>query len=106
MSEVDTDTRTLDQNAAQWPILKCWADQHPWIVNGKRTMLTPGEWKDILTAAFRQETVRLAPGLHGGMVMLGSRTSKFSKKEFAEYLTWLNAESFHRGIKIPYREAA
>lgn len=100
--------RSIQQNAWQWPILQCWAEQKQWPVNGVLTALTAEEWKDILTAAFEGDTSpRLAPGLNGGMVMLGRRTSKYGKKRFAEWQEWLNAASYHAGIKIPaYQEAA
>ena len=62
--------------------------------------MEPEEWKDVLTAAFRRENVRVAMGLDGGMVMLGSRTSKFKKKEFSEYLEFLNATAALRGINL------
>ena len=58
------------------------------------------EWKDVLTSAFKRETVRVAMGLDGGMVMLGSRTSKFKKAEFSEYLEFLNATAALRGVTI------
>ena len=93
-------TRNLDQNAAQWPILQAFSDQLVWPVNGKMTELTPDEWKDLLTAAFRRETVRVAMGLDGGMVMLGARTSKFSKKEFSEWLEFLHATAADRGVEL------
>ena len=93
-------TRTLDQNAAQWPILEAFSRQLQWPVNGAMTTLTPEEWKDILTAAFRNETVRVAQGLNGGMVLLGCRTREFSKKEFSEWIDWLHSVAVERGIKL------
>ena len=94
--------RSASANAAQWPILNAWAKQRQWPVNGALTWITADEWKDILTAAFEGETnPRIAPGLHGGMVMLGRRTSRYGKKRFSEWLDWLNAESHHAGIKVP-----
>jgi hypothetical protein len=93
--------RNLDQNAAQWPILDAFSKQMLWPVNGQMCQLTPEEYKDILTAAFKQETTpRLASGLNGGVVMLGTRTSKMSKKEFSEWLEFLNAAAALRGIKL------
>ena len=93
-------TRNLDQNAAQWPILQAFAEQLQWPVNGKLETLTPEEWKDILTAAFERETVRVAMGLDGGMVMLGQRTSKYSKGKFSEWLEFLHATASARGIEL------
>ena len=93
-------SRTLDQNAAQWPILEAFSTQLDWPVNGERVKLPPEDWKDILTAAFQKELVRIAQGLDGGMVMLGMRTSKMGKKTFSEYLEFLNATAAMRGVSL------
>ena len=93
-------TRSADQNSAQWPILQAFADQLQWPVNGSMCQLSPEEWKDILSAAFRRETVRVAMGLDGGMVMLGARTSTMGKKEFSEWLDFLNATAALRGVNV------
>ena len=103
---VSEPNRNLNQNAAQWPILQAFADQMQWPVNGRMVWLTADEWKDILTAAFERETVRVAMGLDGGMVMLGSRTSEFSKKRFGEWLEFLHATAADREIDLRYRDAA
>ena len=95
------DNRTLNQNAAQWPILDAWAKQKIWVVNGSKTRMSAEEWKDVLTAAFEGETApRLAMGLYGGVVMLGRRTSKYNKARFAEWLDWLMAASHHAGVSL------
>lgn len=96
--------RNLDQNAAQWPILQAFAEQLQWPVNGAMQTMTPEEWKDVLTAAFRRETVRVAMGMDGGMVMLGARTSKFGKREFSEWLDFLHATAAARGVELNYLE--
>lgn len=95
--------RSLSANAAQWPILQAWADQKQWPINGAMCWLTADDWKNILTATFEGETrPRISPSLDGtGMVMLGRRTSKYGKKKFSEWLDWLNAASYHAGIKVP-----
>lgn len=100
--------RTIDQNKAQWPILAAFSRQLKWPVNGEMVYMSPEEWKDVLTAAYKNETVRLAMGLNGGVVMLGKRTSKFGKKEFGEWLEFLNSVAAERGVKIPVskRDAA
>lgn len=92
--------RTLDQNAAQWPILQAIAEQLKWPVNGVLVALADEEWKDILTAAFRGESMRLAQGVNGGVVMLGLRTSKFNKKDFSEWLEYLNWFCAERGVVL------
>lgn len=98
--EVREPSRTLDQNAAQWPILQAFSDQLMWPVNGEMVKLEPEEFKDILTAAFHGETVRVAQGLNGGVVMLGRRTSKFGKKEFSEWIEFLHAAAAQRGVIV------
>lgn len=98
-------SRSLDQNAAQWPILQAFSEQLDWPVNGRMVKMTDEEWKDVLTAAFRNETARLAMGLDGGVVMLGQRTSKFGKKEFSEWLEFLHAAAALRGVTV-YQDAA
>ena len=95
-------TRNLEQNAVQWPILQAFADQLQWPVNGEMVFMSAEEWKDLLTAAFRRETARLAMGLDGGVVMLGARTSKFSKREFSEWLDFLMATAAAREVDLDY----
>ena len=92
--------RTLEMNAAQWPILEAFSNQLEWPINGVMSKLEADDWKNILSAAFRRETVRVAMGLDGGMVMLGQRTSKFSKREFSDWLEFLNATAAIRGVKL------
>lgn len=92
--------RSLDQNSAMWPILQAFSEQLEWPVNGSMTRLEPVEWKDILSAVFRRETARVAQGLDGGMVLLGQRTSRFSKREFSEFLEFLHATAVARGVDL------
>lgn len=98
--------RNLDQNAAMWVLLQAFADQLQWPVNGAMVWMSADEWKDVLSAAFRRESVRVAMGMDGGMVMLGSRTSKFSVREMSEFLEFLHATAAAREVDLHYREAA
>lgn len=93
-------SRTLEQNAAQWPYLEAFSKQLQWPVNGQMVWMTPDEFKDVLTAAFQGETVRLAMGMNGGVVMLGLRTSKMGKKRFSEWLEFLKATAALRGVTV------
>jgi hypothetical protein len=105
--EVKEPSRTLDQNAFQWPYLQGFAEQMQWPVNGAMTWLSSDEWKDILTAAFEKETnPRLAAGFDGGIVMLGRRTSKYGKKKFAEWMEWLIAAATLKGIEPVFKNGA
>lgn len=97
---VEPPKRSLDQNAAQWPILAAFSEQLEWPVNGKMCKMSADEWKDVLTAAFRKESPRLAMGLDGGVVMLGQRTSKFTKPEFSEWLDFLHSVAADRGVTL------
>jgi hypothetical protein len=101
---VEQQRRNLDQNALLWVLLTAFAEQLEWPVNGRMVKLEPPEWKDVLSSAFRQETARLAMGLNGGMVMLGARTSQMSKREFAEFVSFIEAVAADRGVEI--REVA
>lgn len=104
---VTDEQRTKDQNAAQWPVLQAFAEQLKWPVNAELVHMTDEEWKDVLTAAFNQESVRLAQALDGrGVVMLGLRTSRFGKKRFGEWLEFLHSTAAHRGVVIPEKEPA
>ena len=93
-------SRSLDQNAALWPILTEFSEQLLWPVNGRMVKMVPDEWKDVLSAAFRGEQARLAAGLDGGVVMLGLRTSKMGKREFAEFIDFLGAVAADRGVEL------
>ena len=92
--------RTITQNAAQWPILQAFSDQVQWPINGLMQKISPDDWKNILTCAFKQEVARVAPGLDSGMVLLGQRTRKFGKREFGDWLEFLNATAAQRGVVI------
>ena len=90
--------RSLSQNAKLWPMLTDVARQVQWPVDGVMQELAPEDWKDILTAGVRREQ-RVAQGIEGGFVMLGSRTSKMRKKEFAELIEFIYWFGSERGVK-------
>jgi len=97
---VEPPKRSLDANAAMWPILEAFSRQLDWPVNGSMVKMTADEWKDVLSAAFKRETVRMAMGLDGGVVMLGRRTSKMAKVEFSEWLEFLHATAAMKGVIV------
>ena len=84
-----------------WPILTEFSKQLEWPVDGRMTKMEPDEWKDVLTAAFRGESVRLAMGLNGGVVLLGQRTSKFTKAQFSEWIEFLYSVAADREVTLP-----
>lgn len=92
-------SRSVSQNAALWRILDAFSRQLKWPVNGVMCELEPDEWKDLATAAFEREN-RIAEGLNGGHVILGQRTSQFSKKRFSEFLEFLHSVAAERGVEL------
>ena len=104
---VEPPRRSLDQNAAQWPILQAFSQQLLWPVNGAMVRMEPEDWKHVLTAAFEGERARLAMGLDGGVVMLGARTSQYSKAKFSEWMEFIHATAALRGVVVyPEKEPA
>lgn len=99
-------TRNLESNAAMWVRLDAFAEQLLWPVNGRMEKLSREEWKDLLSAAYRKEQNRVAPGLDGGFVMLGQRTSKFTQREMGEFIEFIDATAVDRGVVIPEEVAA
>ncbi len=86
--------RTLEQNAKMWAMLTDISEQVNWY--GEK--LTEEEWKDVLTAGLLRQKV--VPGIEGGFVVIGARTSKMSIKlmaqviELAEYFGGLHEVRF------------
>lgn len=95
------ETRTQAQNRLMWPLLTVFSNQLEWPINGRMVKMDPDDWKDVLSAAFKGDAVRLAMGLNGGVVLLGQRTSKFTKAEFADWIEFLYATAADRGVRLP-----
>lgn len=83
-------TRSREQNALMWSCLSDLSNQLMWPVDGRPQRLTPDEWKEILTAGMKRET-RVAQGISGGFVILGSRTSKLTIAEMSDLITLCHA---------------
>lgn len=101
---VSEPTRTLDQNAAQWPLLQAFADQKQLCINGKMEWVTDEDWKDALTGAFSGE-MRMA-ALDGKVIMLPQRTSRMVKSTFSNWLEFLHAMAAQMDIDLHYMENA
>jgi len=86
--------RTTDQNRRMWPLLHDLSRQVEWY--GQK--YTPDDWKDLITALVaksKNEEQRTAPGIGGGVVMFGSRTSKMRVSEMVEVIEaiyWFGTE--------------
>ena len=85
-------TRSLEQNALLWSLLGEIASQVEW--HGQK--LSPDEWKDMATAALKNQKV--VPGISGGFVVLGARTSKMTKAELSELVEFLYAFGAEHGV--------
>lgn len=82
--------RTLDQNAKLWPMLTDISRQKRWVKDGQPCHLSPHEWKDLFTAALRKQS--MAPGIEGGMVVLGLHTSRMTKRAFSDLIEFMYAQ--------------
>lgn len=86
--------RSLDANRLLWAMLQDVSAQVEWY--GER--LTPEEFKDLFTAALRKS--RAVPGIDGGIVMLGMRTSDMTKAEFSDLIELIRAFGAERGVRF------
>ena len=92
--EVRHSTRSLEQNKRMWAMLTDISEQVQWY--GKK--LQPDEWKDVFTAALKRQEV--VPGIDGGFVVLGSRTSKMTVKEMTDLMELISAFGAERGVEF------
>lgn len=72
--------RTQEQNDRMWAMLGDVAEQVNWY--GKK--LQDYEWKDVFSAAIKKQEA--VPGIDGGFVILGARTSKMSIRLMSEMI--------------------
>lgn len=91
--------RSIPQNAMLWAWLTAFADQAEW-AGAKRT---PHDWKDLLTAAVKVAGggVEAVPGLEGGLMLLGLRTSEMTKDEMNDLLTYMESKAAQLGVYLP-----
>ena len=84
--------RSDQSNARMWVLLACLSKQVVW--HSQR--LTSEEWKDVLTAALKRQKV--VPGIDGGFVVLGMRTSQMTRAEMAEFQECIEAFGAQQGV--------
>ena len=94
-------TRSLEQNAAQWPYLAGFAAQKQLCINGSMEWATDEDWKDTLTGVYRGE-MRMAM-FDGRVIMLPQRTSKMGKKVFGDWMEFLIAMAAQSGVEPIYK---
>lgn len=97
--EVSPPKRTLSQNRKMWPLLHDLALQVVWY--GEK--YDEEDWKDMITALVaktKKQEQRTAPGIGGGVVMFGQRTSRMKVPQMVdviEAIYWFGTE---QGVKF------
>jgi hypothetical protein len=90
--QIKQKTRTLEQNALMWALLDDLSKQVNW--HGNR--LTAEEWKDVLSASLKAQKV--VPGVDGGFVVIGARTSQMTKREMSDMCELIYAFGAQQGV--------
>lgn len=96
--------RSIPQNSRLWAMLTDVARQAEWA--GKRR--TAEEWKDLFTGAVKAAAggLEAVPGLEGGFMILGLRTSEMSVEEMRELQDYIEAWGAQHGVQFSGEEAA
>ena len=90
--EVRPEKRSSAQNRRLWAMLTDVSRQVDWHGN----KLQPDEWKEVFTAALNRQKV--VPGIDGGFVVIGSRTSRMTKAEMSELQELMAAFGAEHGV--------
>lgn len=77
--------RNNSMNAKLWAMLADVAAQVEWY--GRK--LDNEDWKHVFTAALKQQEA--VPGINGGFVVLGTRTSRMNKEVFSQLIELIYA---------------
>lgn len=89
----DDQKRSNDQNRLLWKLLTDISQQ---VVYMERKH-SPEVWKDLISALWKGQ--KMLPGLDGGIVVLGVRTSRLTKKQFSELIEVIYATGSERGVQ-------
>ena len=92
--EIRPEKRSDAQNRRLWSMLHDISTQVDWY--GQK--LSDEEWKDVFSAALKKQ--KAVPGLDGGFVICGQRTSKMTKAEMAELQTLMEAFATERAVVL------
>lgn len=92
--ELKPETRSSHQNRKLWVMLGEIAAQVDWY--GQE--LSAEDWKHILTASLKKQ--RAVPGIDGGFVVLGTKTSSMSKVDMTELIELMHAFGAERGVRF------
>ena len=92
---IEPPTRSLEQNARMWAMLKDISEQVIWY--GRK--LDSEAWKHIFSSSLRKLDV--VPNLDGtGFVALGAETSKMTKSELSDLMMLIETFGIERNIKF------
>lgn len=88
--------RSIPQNSRLWALLTDVARQATWA--GKKR--TTEEWKDLFSGAVKAASggLEAVPGLEGGFMILGLRTSEMTVGEMADLQTYIEAWGTANGV--------
>jgi hypothetical protein len=86
--------RSLEQNRLMWANLEDIAQQVIWY----GVKLDKQEWKDVLTAGLKKQ--KIVPGIEGGFVVIGARTSKMTIAEMNELIELSTMFGAQQGVKF------
>ena len=86
--------RSLEQNRLMWANLEDIAQQVVWY----GVKLDKQEWKDVLTAGLKKQ--KIVPGIEGGFVVIGARTSNMSIAEMNELIELSTMFGAQQGVKF------
>ena len=93
--EVRDVTRTDTQNAMLWPLLKAFSEQ----VELKGQRLDPDQMKCVFMHAIGREISTLPTLDEKTWFPVGFRSSRLTKQEFSELLSFIEAEAAQRGVE-------
>lgn len=85
--------RTLAQNAKMWAMLSDISEQVEWY----GVKMSDDDWKNVLSAGLEKQ--RAVPGIDGGFVMLGAKTSQQSVKWMSDMIELCYAFGAEHGVK-------
>lgn len=97
--ELSPPKRTLSQNRKMWPLLHDLAVQVVWF--GEK--YDEEDWKDLVTALVaktKKQDQRTAPGIGGGVVMFGQRTSKMRVSQMVDVIETIYWFGTEYGVKF------
>ena len=98
LSMTEEPLRSDEQNRRLWAMLTDLSRQLRWPVDGEMQWLTKYDWKVIMTAGLVRHQ-RLARGIEGGFVVLGTRTSTMPMRVMSDMITLMFAFGAEHNIQ-------